>query len=124
MSWMQDVPNGSNMAGAAFDVPIFTTSVERHKAVQVHPFPKHGIRPQGPFPPEMQGYEPYSGNQAHILAEPKLVREYPYAENDDGRDFELGATAQNNFKPLRYLRCSECYERVREDETDFHVCEE
>lgn len=124
MSWLRDVPDTSSVAGSAFNVPIYTTMVEKIDAVQIHPVPKHGVRPQGPFPPEMQGYAPEYGEQAHILAEPKLIREYPAAENDDGSDYALGATAQNNFKPLRYLVCSVCYERVREDLTPDHVCEE
>jgi hypothetical protein len=103
MSWLRDVPDSSSTAGSAFNNPVYTLSVEKIDAVQIHPFPKHAVRPQGPFPPEQQGYEPEYGNQAHILAEPKLVREYPAAENEDGSDYALGATAQNNFKPLRYL---------------------
>jgi hypothetical protein len=112
------------VAGEVFNERVFTLNVQRIAAKQTHPVPKHGMAPQGPFPPEMQGYDEATNRFAHILAEPKLVYDYQAAESDDGSDFELGTTAQNNYRPIRWLRCGTCLERVREDETQFHVCEE
>ena len=45
---------------------------------------------------------------------------YPF----DGSDFEDGATAQNNFRAPKWLYCGECYAKVRESDTESHVCEE
>lgn len=78
---------------------------------QGHPVPSQVTRPKGPFPPE-------------LFADPEIVVDYDPAYSEDGMDFELGATAQNNFKPPRWLRCYDCHERVREDETELHSCED
>ena len=83
----------------------------RHNAVQVHPIPNRIVSPRGPFPPE-------------LFDEPEIVDNYAPALNPDGLEFEAGATAQNNFKPPKWLRCGTCYERVLETETEDHVCEE
>lgn len=84
--------------------------VIKHKAKQVHYVPDHITTPRGPFPRE-------------LFDEPEIVMDAP-AYNEDGSDFALGATAQNNYKPPRYLRCGACYARVLETETDQHICEE
>ena len=86
------------------------------QAIQAHPVPTRLTQPQGPFPPEL--------TVGHPLSEPEIVYEYPEAYAEDGSDFLPGATAQNEFKPPRYLRCSLCSARVLESETQHHVCEE
>lgn len=86
-----------------FDEPIFAVRVERKQAVQTHPVPKKVSPPQGPFPAEM-------------FDEPDIISVPEYQE------FEPGATAQNNFKPDKYLRCARCLVRVRESETEDHIC--
>lgn len=82
-----------------------------HQAVQVHPVPSHITDPVGPFPRE-------------LFREPEIVDEYESQYAEDGSQFPLGGTVQNNFKPLRYLRCSRCFARVLETETQDHICEE
>jgi hypothetical protein len=79
-------------------------------AYQGHPVPNRVTNPRGPFPPE-------------LFEEPEVIYDYDPAFNEDGYDFEPGATAQNNFTPLRWLRCYDCHARVREDETELHDCE-
>lgn len=86
------------------------------QAIQVHPVPDRVMSPQGPFPPEM--------TSGHSLSEPEIVYDYQEAYAEDGSEFLPGATVQNDYKPLRYLRCSVCSVRVPETETEFHVCEE
>lgn len=81
----------------------------RQQTIQVHPVPDKVTPEYGPFPKE-------------LFDEPEIVYADP-AYSEDGSDFAPGATVQNNFKPIRYLRCRECAERVPEDETQYHVCE-
>jgi len=85
--------------------------VTKRNAVQVHPVPKTMMDPKGPFPRE-------------LFDEPDIVVDYEPQDNEDGSNFPLGATAQNDFKPIRYLRCSVCLVRVLETETQDHVCED
>jgi hypothetical protein len=85
--------------------------VTRVDAVQVHPFPNKVESPKGPFPREM-------------FFEPEIVSDYEPQFNEDGYGFEMGATAQNNFKSPRVLRCGSCLARVKENETEAHVCED
>lgn len=82
--------------------------VTRIEAIQVHPVPNKVTQPQGPFPREM-------------FREPEIIIAKPHI-NEDGSEFALGATAQNNYKPPRWLRCGSCYVRVLETETGEHVC--
>lgn len=86
------------------------------QAIQAHPVPDRVTSPQGPFPPEL--------TVGHPLSEPEIIYEYQEAYAEDGSEFLPGATAQNNYKPPRYLRCSLCHVRVLESETEYHVCEE
>ena len=79
------------------------------RAHQVHYVPDRITEPQGPFPRE-------------LFEEPEIIVDKP-ALNEDGSEFPLGATAQNQFKPPKYLRCAACMVRVLESETDSHVCE-
>jgi hypothetical protein len=81
------------------------------KAVQAHPVPDRVTAPYGPF-------------SAELLAEPEIIYDYDQAYGEDGSDFAQGATVQNNFKPLKYLRCSVCLVRVLETETESHKCED
>ena len=84
--------------------------VERIDAIQVHPIPKHQVAARGPFPPE-------------LFREPEIVTQYESAYNENGDSYEKGATTQNNFTPPRWLRCGECLARVKDTETELHVCE-
>lgn len=83
--------------------------ITTRRAHQVHPVPDKITEPRGPFPRE-------------LFDEPEIVVDTP-ALNEDGSSFPLGATAQNNFKPPKYLRCAYCQARVLETETESHVCE-
>ena len=83
--------------------------LQRHNAVQVHPVPSHIVNPQGPFPREM-------------FAEPEIVDNYDPEASEDGSNFPIGATAQNNFKAPRTMICSHCEARVPENKTGDHVC--
>ena len=111
----------------------------RQQAIQVHPVPDKVQAPEGPFPPHLRGYNPWTVaslsehgadledrefylEQAHPAAQSEVIYPEP-AYNEDGSDFAPGATVQNNFKPIKYLRCAVCSERVQENETAFHVCE-
>lgn len=84
--------------------------VIKHQAKQIHPVPDRLVEPKGPFPRE-------------LFSEPEIVYDTP-AYSEDGSDMPLGATAQNNYHPPKYLRCSECLVRVLESETANHVCED
>lgn len=86
------------------------------QAIQAHPVPDRVTSPQGPFPPEL--------TVGHPLAEPDIIYEYQEALAEDGSEFLPGATAQNNYKPPVYLRCSVCFIKVLDYETEQHVCEE
>lgn len=85
--------------------------VTKHQAVQVHPVPSHIMDPVGPFPRE-------------LFREADIVDDYEPQLAEDGAGFALGSTAQNNFRPVKHLRCSNCLARVPETETQHHVCEE
>lgn len=86
------------------------------QAVQAHPVPDRVTAPNGPFPPEL--------TVGHPLAEPEIVYEYDSAYAEDGSEYLPGATAQNNYRPPRYLRCALCSMRVLDTETADHVCED
>jgi len=83
----------------------------RHQAIQVHSVPNRVYDAKGPFPDE-------------LFDEPEIIYDYPEESGEDGADFELGATAQNNFKPAKYYRCRHCNARVTELELETHVCED
>lgn len=78
---------------------------------QAHPVPTTVSRPKGPFPRE-------------LFSQPEVINDYDKPFPDDGSDFRSGATAQNNFSGFRWMRCSACHARVREDETEDHECED
>jgi hypothetical protein len=112
----------------------------RVKAVQAHAVPKTVHNPRGPFPPEMQGYNPgyidisdgipseleldRYDEDSHPAAQPEIIYDYAPEANEDGSGFELGATAQNDFKPEKYYRCKYCNFRVAEHEIEEHECED
>lgn len=112
----------------------------RVQAVQAHAVPKTVHNPRGPFPPEMQGFNPgYTelgdegfdrttteryDEDAHPAAQPEIVYEYAQEQGEDGSDYDLGATAQNDFKPQRFFRCRHCMARVLEHEIEEHECGE
>lgn len=85
--------------------------VTKKQAVQVHPVPDRVMDPVGPFPHE-------------LFREPDIIVDYRQHASEDGSDYALGATAQNNYKPPKYLRCAACLARVLETETDDHMCGE
>lgn len=76
------------------------------EAVQAHPVPSTVRRPRGPFPQE-------------LFASPQAITTEDYVDEE-----VLGDTAQNKFKPTKYLYCSLCYERVKSTETETHICPE
>lgn len=84
--------------------------VTRKKSVQVHPVPNKVTNPVGPFPRE-------------IFKEPQIIDDYRPQYSEDGSDYPLGATAQNDYRPPKHVRCALCLARVLETETDNHVCE-
>lgn len=88
-----------------FDEPVYATRIERIQAPQGHPVPDKVKAPSGPFPRE-------------LFAEPEIIT------STEVREHLPGATAQNDFKPPRYLRCAMCHERVLETETSDHKCGE
>lgn len=65
--------------------------------------------PQGPFPREM-------------FEEPEIINNYEPEFAEDGANFPLGATAQNNFRAPRTMICSHCEARVPENKTGDHIC--
>jgi hypothetical protein len=85
--------------------------IKNIQTFQGHPVPNKVTPARGPFP-------------AELFRQAEVVNDYAQAYPEDGGDFELGATAQNNFKPLKWYRCYECHGRVREDELEQHECEE
>jgi hypothetical protein len=83
--------------------------VIRQQAIQVHPVPDKITPERGPFPRE-------------LFDEPEIVYADP-AYSEDGTSYLPGATVQNNYKPVKYLRCVVCDSRVLESETSLHICE-
>lgn len=85
--------------------------ITRVKAVQAHPVPSTVHEPRGPFP-------------VHIFDEPEVVSDYAVENDEHGSNFEPGATAQNNYKPIKYFRCKNCRAKVAELSLSRHVCED
>jgi hypothetical protein len=85
--------------------------ISKKQAVQVHPVPSMAVTPKGPFPRE-------------LFKEPEIIDDYTPEYAEDGANFPLGATVQNNFKPPKFLRCALCLVRVLETETENHICED
>lgn len=85
--------------------------ITRVKALQAHPVPDRVHEPQGPFPD-------------HLFDEPEISSDYTSEYDEGGSNFELGATAQNSYKPVKHYRCKHCHARVSQLNLDTHVCEE
>jgi hypothetical protein len=84
--------------------------ITRVDAVQAHPVPKTLINPRGPFPVE-------------LFDEPEIIDEYDQDLAEDGSNFPVGATVQNNYAGPRKLVCSSCDARVFENKTGDHECD-
>jgi hypothetical protein len=85
--------------------------ITRVQAIQAHPVPKRVYEPRGPFP-------------EHIFDEPEIVDEYQVEQDENGTEYDLGATAQNNYRPVKHYRCKSCDAKVTAIQLDSHVCEE
>lgn len=85
--------------------------ITRVRAIQVHPVPERVQEPIGPFP-------------EHLFDEPEIVSDYRSEDDEGGGDFQLGATAQNNYKPTKNYRCRTCHAKVTEQELSTHACED
>ena len=85
--------------------------ITRVQAIQAHPVPKRVYEPRGPFP-------------ENLFDEPEIVDEYALEQDENGSEYSLGATAQNNYKPVKNYRCKVCDAKVTASELDAHVCEE
>jgi len=85
--------------------------ITKKQAVQVHPVPDRVMDPVGPFPPD-------------LFREPDIVIDLTPNHEEDGSDFPLGATAQNDYKPPKYVRCAYCLTRVLDLEKENHRCED
>lgn len=85
--------------------------ITRVRAVQAHPVPDKVHEPRGPFPD-------------HLFDEPEINTEYESEYDEAGAEYELGATAQNNYKPVKHFRCRTCHARVVSTDLDIHTCEE
>lgn len=85
--------------------------ITRVQAIQAHPVPKRVYEPRGPFP-------------EHLFDEPEIVDEYDLEQDENGSGFSLGATAQNNYKPIKSYRCKACDAKVTASQLDSHVCED
>lgn len=78
--------------------------VLRRAAVQAHAVPETAGYPRGPFGPD-------------ILAKPVVVH-----EDVSDTPFPMGATAQNDYRGIRYFRCKNCLDVVADHEVDAHIC--
>lgn len=85
--------------------------IERIATRQGHPVPDTAHSPKGPFPPE-------------LFETPKVVTEYLPQPDGGGEEIPVGATAQNDFKPLKWFRCKICTEVIAEHEISDHPCKE
>lgn len=79
-------------------------------AEQAHYVPDKPHYPRGPFPPE-------------LYRRPEIVSDAEPQPDGGGPVIPEGATAQNNYTPLKWYRCRACLEPVREDDLENHYCE-
>jgi hypothetical protein len=85
--------------------------VERIAAKQAHWVPSQAHAPRGPFSPELFQHTP-------------VVWDYtPQGENGDVEE-PIGATAQNNYRPLRHFMCRDCDTVMTEHEIYDHDCDD
>ena len=80
------------------------------QAEQAHYVPPAPHLPHGPFPQELYVREP-------------IVYDNEPEPDGGGPVIPEGATAQNDYRPLKWYRCRFCLETVREDELEAHRCE-
>ena len=78
---------------------------------QGHPVPDRPHAPRGPFPPE-------------LLRRPERAADVEPQPDGGGESLPMGATAQNNYRPVRWFRCRDCSEVLAEADLDDHTCEE
>jgi hypothetical protein len=64
---------------------------------------------QGPFPRE-------------LFSHPPVNTEYEQVSGNGGPEVPWGSTAQNNFKPYRWFKCTECRETIKEPDLESHIC--
>lgn len=85
------------------------TRIRRIPAEQAHAVPQRAYMPQGPFDREL------------TITERVVVNE---RGPDDGGGFTpMGATAQNDFKEVKWYRCTYCGDLIRETHIEGHECE-
>jgi len=84
--------------------------VERITTRQGHPVPKTAHAARGPFPPE-------------LFDTPELVSDYT-PQPDGNHDAPLGGTAQNNYASIKWFKCKDCNEILREMDIADHICME
>jgi hypothetical protein len=85
--------------------------VQRFAARQAHPIPLTAYSARGPFPQE-------------LFASSPVITDYQPQPDGGGEVIEEGATAQNNFQPTRWYRCTFCDDLVSEHHLEEHVCPE
>lgn len=85
--------------------------IQRIKTKQGHPVPKTAGYAKGPFPPE-------------LFEQPEVISDYTPQPDGGSEEIPLGATAQNNFKPVRWFRCKTCKDIIPESQLGNHSCEE
>lgn len=68
---------------------------------------------------------------AYTARDPFAVRWNPQITVSEDRDIDEGggwtppgSNAQNGFKEVKWFRCNECGEILRETHTDSHICED
>lgn len=64
---------------------------------------------QGPFPNE-------------LFTHPPVVTDYQQVSGNGGPEIPLGATAQNDYKALKWFKCKSCADVIKESELTRHVC--
>lgn len=97
--------------------------VTNHRAVQAHYTPSKVYYPDLDWD-EDDNLDIMGLLDAGVTQEPEIITEYESEAAEDGANIPLGATAQNSFTEVKMFRCKYCSARVREDDLDFHNCEE
>ena len=85
--------------------------IQRVQAKQGHPVPSRAMPTQGPFPRDMYSSLPVN-------------TEYKGVSGNGGPEIPMGSTAQNNYKSLRWFRCTLCSEVMTELDMKYHICED
>lgn len=84
--------------------------IERIQTKQGHPVPSRALPTQGPFPRD-------------IFSHPPVSEDYEQISGNGGPEIPFGSTAQNNFKPFKWFRCTECNVKVKETDLNYHRCD-